>query len=90
MNVELASYGGAKVEMHTGVHHTVPAYPASLPAAPQPQGDGLSGMVEGRTVGGIGGLVSPGSIGPPPSVLQHVTTQPQVRHKTKRCKHQSR
>ena len=30
-------YGGAKVEMHTGVHHTVPAYPASLPAAPQPQ-----------------------------------------------------
>ncbi|XP_063866236.1 paired amphipathic helix protein Sin3a-like isoform X2 [Scylla paramamosain] len=74
-------YGGAKVEMHTGVHHTVPAYPASLPAAPQPQGDGLSGLVEGRTVGGIGGLVSPGSIGPPPSVLQHVTTQPQVRHK---------
>ena len=30
-------YGGAKVEMHTGVHHTVPAYSASLPAAPQPQ-----------------------------------------------------
>ncbi|XP_069994313.1 paired amphipathic helix protein Sin3a isoform X4 [Penaeus vannamei] len=76
-----AGYAAGKVEMHTGVHHTVPAYSASLPTAPPPQGGGLSGVVEGRAVGGAGGLVTPGGVGPPPSVLQHMSAHSQVRHK---------
>ncbi|KAK8749334.1 hypothetical protein OTU49_015800, partial [Cherax quadricarinatus] len=77
----LTGYGGSKVEMHTSIHHTLPSYSTGLPTAPQPQGDGLSGVVEGRAVGGAGGLVAPGGVGPPPSVLQHVTAHSQVRHK---------
>ncbi|XP_069172117.1 paired amphipathic helix protein Sin3a isoform X6 [Procambarus clarkii] len=37
----LTGYAGGKVEMHTGVHHTLPAYSASLPTAPQPQVSGV-------------------------------------------------
>lgn len=40
-------------------------------------------MVEGRAVGGAGGLVTPGGVGPPPSVLQHMSAHSQVRHKVR-------
>ncbi|XP_066964791.1 paired amphipathic helix protein Sin3a isoform X2 [Macrobrachium rosenbergii] len=79
-NTSQTGYASGKIDMHT-VHHSVPAYSANLATAPASQGGGLAGVVEGRAVGGTGGLGAPSGVGPPPSVLQHVTAHSQMRHK---------
>ncbi|KAB7507231.1 Paired amphipathic helix protein Sin3a [Armadillidium nasatum] len=43
-----SGYPGGKIEMHTGVHHSIPSYTANLPPSASPQQGGMGSGEAGR------------------------------------------